>query len=98
LQANYLQFQEKKAEIVALVVEPPARVQSMVASLGYTYPLLADPDHAVSSAYGVYNRLNDQRATPSVFVVDESGIVTWSYIGLSVSDRPSAQQILNQLP
>ena len=80
------------------MVEPQARVQALVNNFDYPYPVLADSDHTVSSAYGVYNRLNDSRATPSVFVVDESGIVTWVYIGLGVSDRPSTQKILNQLP
>jgi peroxiredoxin len=73
------------------------RVQALVNSFGYPYPVLSDSNNAVSSAYGVYNRLNDSRAAPSVFVVDESGIVTWVYIGLSASDRPSTQQILDQL-
>jgi hypothetical protein len=42
--------------------------------------------------------LNDNRATPSVFVVDESGFVLWSYVGQSAIDRPFTRHILDQLP
>jgi alkyl hydroperoxide reductase subunit AhpC len=96
LQANYSRFQEKGAEIVALVVEPQASVVALVKL--YPYPVLADADHAISSAYGIYNLFNDKRATPSVFIVDESGLVTWAYVGRNANDRPSTQQILDQLP
>lgn len=70
----------------------------MVNQYGYPYPCLADPDHAVSSAYGVYNLLSDGRAAPAVFVVDESGVVTWVYVGQNANDRPATQTILHQLP
>jgi alkyl hydroperoxide reductase subunit AhpC len=73
-------------------------VQALVSSFRYPYPVLADTDHAVSSAYGVYDLLNDKRAAPSVFIVDESGLVTWAYVGQDANDRPLTQQILDQLP
>jgi len=98
LQANYSRLQEKRTEIIALVVEPQERVQALVKRYLYPYPVLADADHAISSAYGVYNLLNDKRATPSVFIVDESGLVTWAYVGQNANDRPHTQQILDQLP
>jgi alkyl hydroperoxide reductase subunit AhpC len=73
-------------------------VQALVSSYRYPYPVLADTDHAVSSAYGVYDLLNDKRATPSVFIVDENGLVAWAYVGQNANDRPLTQQILDQLP
>ncbi len=73
-------------------------MQALVNASDYAYPVLADADHAISSAYGVYNLLNDNRATPSIFVVDETGLVTWAYVGQNISDRPSIQQILDHLP
>lgn len=63
----------------------------------YPYPVLSDADHAVSSAYGIYNLLNDKRATPSIFIVDEDGFITWTYVGQHANDRPSVQKILDQL-
>ena len=62
------------------------------------YPILADVNHAVADAYGVFNLLNDRVATPSVFVIDPAGYIAWSYIGRDINDRPSPEEILSHLP
>jgi len=62
------------------------------------FPILADSDHAVAEAYGVYNLLGDGIATPSVFVIDTSGHIVWSYVGQNAADRPSIETILENLP
>ena len=64
---------------------------------GAAFPLLADPDHAVAEAYGVYNLLGDGLATPAVFIVDPSGNLVWSYVGQNAADRPSVDKILENL-
>ena len=61
------------------------------------YAVLADPQHQVIEAYGVYDLLGDRRATPSVFIVDEKGIIIWKYVGRDTRDRPSNETILEQL-
>ena len=47
---------------------------------GIAYPLLADahPQGAVSRAYGAYD---DQAGARALFVLDEYGIIRWSYTG-----------------
>jgi peroxiredoxin len=62
------------------------------------FPILADANHAVADAYGVFNLLGDGVATPSVFVIDPGGRIVWSYIGKDANDRPSAAQVLSHLP
>jgi peroxiredoxin len=59
---------------------------------------LADADHAVADAYGVFNLLGDGVATPAVFVVDPAGHIIWSHIGHDAGDRPSPSEILTHLP
>lgn len=72
--------------------------QRMLQVAGVSFPVLADPDHAVADAYGVYNLLGDGIATPSVFILDESSHIVWFYVGQSAGDRPSVQTILENLP
>jgi peroxiredoxin len=67
------------------VIEPP-------------YPVLADSEHEVSEAFDVYDLLGTGYAAPSVFVINTSGDIVWSYIGQSATDRPSATAILEHLP
>ena len=51
----------------------------MAQAIGAGFPILADTNHAVADAYGVFNLLGDGVATPSVFVIDPAGRIIWSY-------------------
>lgn len=70
---------------VRRVIEPP-------------YPVLADPDHEVAEAYGVYNLLGNGYAAPAVFIIDADGEILWSYVGQSRADRPRTSTVLENLP
>lgn len=98
MQRNYGLFQEAGTEIIALAVNSIAAVDGVRQVTGAAYPLLADPDHRVAEAYGVYNLFNDGIAAPSVFVIDTDGRILWSHVGQSSTDRPSAQTVMEHLP
>jgi peroxiredoxin len=97
LQEDYSKFQELNAEILAVSVEEPSIGQYVTDLLDIAFPILSDEDHDVVDKYGVYNLLGDSLATPSVFIVDTEGIIRWTYVGQSSSDRPSNEMILEQL-
>ena len=98
LQNHYQNFQQRSTEIVALAVQSPSNARRMVQLTGAACPILADPDHIVADAYGVFNLLRDGVATPAVFIIDRSGAVVWSYIGQNANDRPDSQTVLKNLP
>ena len=98
LQANYQQFLAAKAQILAVAVQDTANAGRMAQVSGAAFPILADADHAVADAYGVYNLLGDGVAAPSVFIINEAGQIVWSYIGQNAIDRPTVDVILENLP
>jgi len=98
LRDHYRAFRAGGATLAALVVAPLDAVRSTQQTIGAPYPLLADPDHRVAQAYGVYDLLGDGYAAPSVFVIDPAGRIVWSYVGQDPHDRPSAEEILSHLP
>ncbi|HET90231.1 MAG TPA: redoxin domain-containing protein [Chloroflexi bacterium] len=98
LQNNYQAFQNAGAEIVALAVSSVSAVNSARQTTGATYPMLADAQHQVAEAYGIYNLLGDKLAAPAVFVIDTDGRITWHHVGQNTNDRPSVRTILEQLP
>jgi alkyl hydroperoxide reductase subunit AhpC len=99
LQNNYKSFQDAGVEIVALAVAPVSVVNDGLRRVvGASFPMLGDPNHQVAEAYGVYNLMGDQKAAPSVFVIDADGRIVWRYIGKGPGDRPSVGQILEHLP
>jgi len=97
LQEDYPNFQELNAEILAVSVEGRDIGQRVSDLLDLQYPVLSDADHQVTDQYGVYNLLGDSLATPSVFLIDLDGIVSWEYVGQDTGDRPSNAMILEQL-
>jgi peroxiredoxin Q/BCP len=98
LEADRPQFEQKNAQILAVAVQDQAGAQQAAAETGAAYPILADPDHRMTEAYGVFNTQGDNVATPAVFIIDKNGQIAWSYIGQGVSDRPSNQTILDNVP
>lgn len=98
LRDHYEDFQGRNTEIIALAVHNLAGAGQVARVTEALFPILADPDHAVAEAYGVYNVLGDGIATPSVFIIDTSGQIVWSHVGWNAADRPSIQTILENLP
>jgi peroxiredoxin Q/BCP len=98
LQAAYAQFRSHKAEILAVAFQDGSRAQTMAQAIQAEFPILADADHAVADAYGVFNLLGDGVATPSVFVIDPSGRIVWLHVGQDAGDRPAPNELLAHLP
>jgi len=98
LQSQYETFRQSGAEIVSLAVASLESVQGWCQRAGIQYPMLADPEHRVAEAYGVYNLLGDGLAAPAVFVIGTDGRIVWSQVSLNPGDRPGAQTILEHLP
>ena len=98
MEADEAKFTDNNSEIIALAVQNQAGAQAMASRTGASYPILADPDHRIADAFGVFNLLNDGVATPAVFVINKSGEVVWDYVGKNINDRPPTQLILENLP
>lgn len=98
VQAAHEQFARRNAQVLAIAVQGVTQA-SVVRALGQlSFPVLADEQHVVSEAFGVYNRFGDGLAAPAVFVIDAQGRVVWSHIGNSPEDYPPVETVLARLP
>lgn len=64
------------------------------------YMTLSDPAGRACAIYGAAKQLvvhNEWVNSPSVFVIDRKGIITYSHLGNSWGDRPSADAILEEV-
>lgn len=98
LQAAYDRFRERGAEILAIAVQDISGAQWMKTITGAGFPILADAEHRVAEAYGVFNLFGDGLAAPSVFVISRDGSLVWHYIGRDPNDRPSPDEIIAHIP
>ena len=64
------------------------------------YPLLTDAAKTVSAMYGVAFQMRihtEWSNRPATFIVDKAGVLRYARLGKSFSDRPRADEILEQL-
>jgi peroxiredoxin len=64
------------------------------------FPLLSDPDHAVIARYGLLNQSDPQARPiphPTVFVIDQDGVVRWKFIEINYRIRPTNDDVLAAL-
>ena len=93
--------------MVSILPEPVERARSWQESYDLPFPLLADPDSAVSDAYdqpvrfGVLGSLHDLVGRmPVAMIVDVRGEeprIAYTYEGRMPADRPEIDDLLDQL-
>jgi peroxiredoxin len=81
--------------LAAISVDPLEVSAPLAAELGLPFPLLSDADGAVIESVGVLDPGN-QTAWPSLFLVDEEGVVLWRHLPESFrfEDRATAELVL----
>jgi peroxiredoxin Q/BCP len=87
------------AVVVGISHQDLASHESFTAHHELTVPLLADVDHSVADAYGVWSSLRGTRR--AVFIVDEDGIVrhrTVHTLGLDYQSADDLAAALESLP
>ena len=98
MQTNYKAIRAAGVEVFSVVVATMADVEGWCQRAGLPYPMLADADHQVAEAYGIYNLRGDGLAAPIVFLIDTDGRIVWSRVAASTTDPVSTTAILEQLP
>lgn len=91
------EFQAFDAQLLGISVDGVWCHQSFSTDRNLRFPLLADfkPKGEVAKSYGVY-RTEDGTTDRALFVIDESGVIQWSYVS-PVGINPGANGILQAL-
>ncbi len=80
-------FDERGARVLAVSGDSPEFSMERIRKFGgFRIPLLSDPDHAISSAYGAWKPIpggdeGDGEALHGSFVVERDGLIRWAYLG-----------------
>ena len=81
------------AAVLGISPDPPTRQAKFDQKYGLGFPLLADEDHAVAEAYGVWGEKKNYGKTymgiiRSAFLVDEQGKLSEVWYKVSPADTP----------
>ena len=91
------EFQRLHADLLGISVDGVWCHRAFAKDRKLRFPLLADfePKGEVARTYGVY-RKHDGFSERALFVIDEQGIIRWSYVS-PITVNPGADGILNAL-
>ncbi len=91
------EFERYNAQLLGISVDGLWSHKAFSKDRGLTYPLLSDfyPHGEVSEQYGIFDP-SKGTAARSLFVIDENGVITWSYLA-PPGVNPGADGILNAL-
>jgi peroxiredoxin len=97
LAAVYEQIVVAGADLWAIAPQDVETNQALRERRELPFPILADDDQAVIHQWGIFN-FDDpkERAIPhpSTFLINQDGLIAWSYVGKSTRDRPVPGAIL----
>jgi peroxiredoxin len=90
-------FRRHDAQLLGISVDGAWCHMAFAKSRNLKFPLLADfePKGSVARAYGAY-RSSEGVSERALFVVDENGVVSWSYVS-PIGVNPGADGILRAL-
>ena len=90
-------LEQLNAKVLGISVDGPWCHSAYAKAKNLKFPLLADfePKGAVAQKYGVY-RPNDGVTERALFVIDENGVIRWSYVS-PIDQNPGADGVLGAL-
>jgi len=94
-------FREAGVQLYALAVDGPKDAARVVKGQDLPFPILCDTAKQVCRTYGLLHSDagpgGDDIAHPAHLLIDGDGIVRWRYVSGRVQDRPTPDEIREQL-
>ena len=95
------EFEARGIRIVGISVDSPDVNQRHSQKLGYTFPLLSDPDAKIIRRYDVLHPGAGPKgadiARPAEFLLDSNGVVRWVNLTENIAVRTRPEQVLEAL-
>ncbi|PYJ40969.1 MAG: hypothetical protein DME80_14560 [Verrucomicrobia bacterium] len=92
-------FDARGIRIVSISVDPPEINRRQSQKVGYTFPLLSDPNAEVIRRYDVLHPGAGPKggdiARPAEFLIDSNGMVRWVNLTENIAVRAGPEQVLD---
>lgn len=97
---HYPTFRDQGLNVFAIVNEDASRCANLKTEYRALFPFLADEDRQLVRTYGVFHMTDpDGRPipVPGAFLIDAEGVVRYSFVGATPSDRPDLDEIMDAI-
>ena len=92
-------FDARGIRIVGISVDPPEINRRQSQKVGYTFPLLSDPNAEVIRRYDVLHPgvgpKGGDIARPAEFLIDSNGMVRWVNLTENIAVRAGPEEVLD---
>lgn len=92
--AQYQEFREAGAEVIALVRDTQQAAQAFFKKRPIPFPCLVDTEGSVYHQFEVKSKLLSLGQRPALFVIDREGIVRYAYLGTQQWEIPANEEVL----
>jgi peroxiredoxin len=100
-QHRLAEFDARGVRVVGISVDPPDVNKRHSQKVGYTFPLLSDPNAKVIRRYDVLHPGAGPKgadiARPAEFILDSNGVVRWVNLTENIAVRARPEQVLEAL-
>ena len=86
-------FKAEGVSVAAIVVDPEENNRAMVGKLLLPFPILSDPESRVIKEWDVLNAAEHDIARPATFVIRRDGTISYRYVGVDYTDRPTDEEV-----
>jgi peroxiredoxin len=95
------EFDARDIRVVGISVDPPEVNRRHSQKVGYTFPLLSDPNAKIIRRYDVLHPAAGPKgadiARPAEFLIDSNGVVRWVNLTENIAVRARPEQVLQAL-
>lgn len=93
LRHDYAKIQALKGEVLVMVPNGPKMIERYRANHQNPYPILSDKSSQVAGQYFQVKHFF-KFGTPTVFVVDQAGLIRYAHYASSLIEEPDTQETL----
>tara|TARA_R110000850_G_scaffold23366_3_gene69118 strand:- start:2987 stop:3310 length:324 start_codon:yes stop_codon:yes gene_type:complete len=101
LQTHIKEFESRNVAVIGISTSTVGELKEKMLPMGFTFPLLADPELTVIDAYGLRHvagyPMGGDISRPAIIVVGPTGLILEKMLPDNWRVRPTPQTILEEL-
>ena len=97
MQDGYEKIKAKGAELIVISSDTVASSKQTVDKEGLKFPVLADSEKQTIADYNLVDPNNKHIARPATLIINQNGIVTWTFLDERLGPRIPNEDIIDQL-
>lgn len=97
MQDDYEEIKANGAELIAISSDTVAASKRTVDKESLKFPVLSDSEKKTIADYNVVDPNNKHIARPATFIINQNGIVEWTFLDERLGHRIPNEEIIAQL-